>query len=489
MIKVLARAEAYAFIAELTGHCVMKNASDITASGGAQNASDITASGRVQNASDITASRGTPVSPSATSNDTGTLGTAHSGKPTAETDLAQLAIENSVRDIISAVRRKGDAGVFEIASKLGDAAPFRLSAEAIKTAVAETNSATKNTLEIAAGRIRNFGKAIVDSVSPVSVDCGDFQTGVDYRPVRRVACYVPAGRYPLPSTALMTAVTARVAGVDQVVIVSPQLKKEIIVAGTMAGVTEFYQIGGAQAVAAMTFGTETIEAVDMIVGPGNAYVTEAKRQLQGTVGIDMLAGPSEICVIADDTANPEWLSLDLLSQAEHDPDARSYLLTTSKIIAEKVAELIQKDVKKLNLPDFLKESLGASAILVLNSIEDCINAANQIAPEHLLLAVEKPDEIKPKLTSYGALFMGHGCTVAFGDYMAGPNHTLPTNRSAKFQGCLSPLTFLRPQSWIRVATTAQTLANETADFANIEGLTAHAAAASARTKQATAASQ
>lgn len=448
MIKVIAETDAYTFIADLTG------------------------SGRD------------------TTSDTSSSNTANcrTSQPLFETESAQIALEKSVRDIISTVRRKGDAGVLEIAAKLGDAAPFRLSAEAVSSALNETDAATKSTLEIAAGRIRNFGKAIVDSVTPVTVDCGDFQTGIDYRPVRRVACYVPAGRYPLPSTALMTAVTARVAGVQEVVIVSPQLKKEIIVAGTMAGVTEFYQIGGAQAVAAMTFGTETIQAVDMIVGPGNAYVTEAKRQLQGTVGIDMLAGPSEICVIADDSANPEWLSLDLLSQAEHDPDARSYLLTTNLDIAKKVAELVQRDVKKLNLPEFLKESLGASAILVLDSMDDCVTAANQIAPEHLLLAVQNPDAIKPALTSYGALFMGHGCTVAFGDYMAGPNHTLPTNRSAKFQGCLSPLTFLRPQSWIKVATSANGLANETADFANIEGLTAHAAAASARTKQPTAAS-
>jgi histidinol dehydrogenase len=391
-------------------------------------------------------------------------------------------IEKSVAEIIDLVKRKGDNGIVEIAKKLGDTIPssLRLPVSAIESALAGTSEATTKTLEIAASRIRNFGQAIVDNIKAVTVDCGEFQTGIDYKPVRRVACYVPAGRYPLPSTALMTAITAQVAGVEEIVIISPQLKNEIIAAGTIAGVTEFYQIGGAQAVAAMTFGTDSIKPVDMIVGPGNAYVTEAKRQLQGTIGIDMLAGPSEICVIADETANPEWLSLDLLSQAEHDPDARAYLLTTSIDLAKRVAELVEQDVRKLGLPDFLSQSLGSSAIFVLNTIADCCAAANQIAPEHLLLAVRDPDAIKSNLTSYGALFMGHGCTVAFGDYMAGPNHTLPTNRSAKFQGCLSPLTFLRPQSWIRVKTKAPALASETADFANIEGLTAHAAAASAR---------
>lgn len=425
-------------------------------------------------------------------------------------------LEASVREIINTIRERGDAGVLSVARRLGDLVPnygadngsstttgsslntddgftttgganstletnpFRLPEDRIAAALETTDKSVLSTLELAAKRIRTFAQAIVDSITPVSVDCGDFQTGIDYRPVRRAACYVPAGRYPLPSTALMTAVTAQVAGVEEIVIVSPQLRNEIIAAGTMAGVNEFYQIGGAQAVAAMTFGTETIQPVDMIVGPGNAYVTEAKRQLQGAVGIDMLAGPSEICIIADDSANPEWLSLDLLSQAEHDPDARAYLLTTSAGIADQVSKLITLDVKKLGLPEFLRESLAASAIVVLNSIDDCCAAANQIAPEHLLLAVDQPDLLKSNVTSYGALFMGRGCTVAFGDYMAGPNHTLPTNRSAKFQGCLSPLTFLRPQSWIKVSNKAPGLAAETASFANIEGLTAHAAAASAR---------
>lgn len=396
------------------------------------------------------------------------------------------AMQKSVEEIISLVRRSGDRGVLETAIRLKDVAAtrndeqFRLSDSDIEAAVMRLDPGSKKTLDIAAGRIREFGQAVVDSLKRVEVDCGDFQTGIEYRPVRRVACYVPAGRYPLPSTALMTAATAAVAGVQQIVIVSPKLSDEIIYAGTIAGACQFYQIGGAQAVAAMAFGTETIEPVDMIVGPGNAYVTEAKRQLQGIVGIDMLAGPSEICVIADQKANPDWLSLDLLSQAEHDPDSRAYLLTSSPELGKKVAEQIAIDVERLSLPDFLRESLPSSAILILASMDDCCEAADRIAPEHLLLAVENPDSLKEKLTSYGALFMGYGCTVAFGDYMAGPNHTLPTNRSARFQGCLSPLTFLRAQSWIKVKTQAPGLAAETAHFARLEGLCAHAAAAMAR---------
>jgi histidinol dehydrogenase len=421
-------------------------------------------------------------------------GAAESAK-LAENESAKQRVENVVKEFIQLVRTKGDQGILEIAVKLKDVAAdkvvasgeggsqtnrFQLTEEAIARAVEQVDLSTRKTIELAASRIREFGSAVVSSIKSVEVDCGEFQTGIDHRPVRRVACYVPAGRYPLPSTALMTAVTAQVAGVEEIIIVSPRLEAEIIYAGTIAGVREFYEIGGAQAVAAVAFGTDTIQPVDMVVGPGNAYVTEAKRQLQGVIGIDMLAGPSEICVIADENANPEWLSLDLLSQAEHDPDARAYLLTTNLKLANEVAMRIVGDVNRLGLPDFLSESLAGSAIIVLDSIEDCCNAANKIAPEHLLLAVRNPEGLKDKLTNYGSLFLGYGCTVAFGDYMAGPNHTLPTNRSAKFQGCLSPLTFLRAQSWIRVKTQAPALALNTADFADIEGLTAHAAAARIR---------
>ena len=419
-------------------------------------------------------------------------GNAEASAPS-DAQSTQQKVEAVVKEFIEIVRTKGDQGIVEIALKLKDIVDsddgieqqsttnrFALSEEAIAAAVAKVDKASRETIELAASRIREFGSAVVKSIKSVEVDCGEFQTGIEHRPVRRVACYVPAGRYPLPSTALMTAVTAQVAGVEEIVIISPRLEKEIIYAGTIAGVKEFYEIGGAQAVAAMAFGTNTIKPADMVVGPGNAYVTEAKRQLQGIIGIDMLAGPSEICVIADSGANPEWLSLDLLSQAEHDPDARAYLLTTDKTLAIKVAKQIVDDVKRLELPEFLSISLAGSAIIVLDSIEDCCAAADKIAPEHLLLAVRNPEELKTRLTNYGALFLGYGCTVAFGDYMAGPNHTLPTNRSAKFQGCLSPLTFLRAQSWIRVKTQAPSLAVNTADFANIEGLTAHAAAATAR---------
>ncbi|MGD9683775.1 MAG: histidinol dehydrogenase [Candidatus Obscuribacterales bacterium] len=391
-------------------------------------------------------------------------------------------IESSVRAIIELVRKDGDSALKELASLYGDPewTSARLSSQEIDTAIGRVGPEAKAIIETAASRIRAFAEAITESIAPVRLEYADFQVGIDYRPVRRVACYVPAGRYPLPSTALMTAITAQVAGVEEICIFCPALEPEIVFAGSLAGVTEFYQTGGAQAVAAAALGTGTVRPVDMIVGPGNAYVTEAKRQLQGVVGIDMLAGPSEICAIADDGVDPDWAALDLLSQAEHAPDALAYLLTPSASLASSVAAALSEKVGSLAMPDFIEDSIGRSAIVVLDSLERCCELANLIAPEHLLLLVEKPDDLAPDLDNYGALFKGYGSTVAFGDYMAGPNHTLPTGQTARFQGCLSPLTFLRPQSFVSVPANAPGLAGETAAFAAIEGLVAHREASAAR---------
>jgi histidinol dehydrogenase len=389
----------------------------------------------------------------------------------------------TVSEIIATVGSDGDAGLNAIAMRLGDKAPQKviLDAAAIASLEGRLPAETKAVLTAAAANIRRFGQAVVSAFTNVSLDFGEYSAGFEMRPVRRAACYIPGGRYPLPSTALMTAITASVAGVQNICIVSPKLCDEILYAGTLAGVSEFHQIGGAQAVAAMALGTETIEAADLIVGPGNAYVTEAKRQLFGKVGIDMLAGPSEVAIIADSGAKPKWLALDLLAQAEHDPDSRVYLLTDCKQIAQDVAALMPGLIKTLaGLPDYIGSVLAASAIIVLPSLSDCARVSDLIAPEHLELQVAAALDIKKLVTNYGALFMGYTATVPFGDYVAGPNHTLPTNRSARFAGGLSPLTFMRGQSWLDVKDGAVGLASTTAAFAAIEGLLAHEAAARAR---------
>ncbi|MHC4662042.1 MAG: histidinol dehydrogenase [Planctomycetota bacterium] len=391
-------------------------------------------------------------------------------------------ISGTVGDIISAVRKHGDAALREFAEKFGDAVPdtLRLSDDKIEAAVNRVPEEARKVIIEAEKNIRRFAEEVMDSINPVSLDFGGWTAGLDFRPVESAGCYVPGGRYPLPSTALMTAVTAQVAGVRKISITSPGMRDEIVFAGRLAGVKDFYNIGGAQAIAALAFGTVSIDAVDMIVGPGNAYVTEAKRRLQGTVGIDMLAGPSEVAIIADKKANPEWVALDMLAQAEHDPDAKAWLITDSKELGESVAGKLKKLSQEMELPEFLSNDYSGLSILVFDSIGECVKASEFMAPEHLQLAVSDLEPPKPKLRNYGALFMGYSATVPFGDYTAGPNHTLPTGRTARFAGGLTPLTFLRPQSWIAVEGGAEKLSRNTASFAEIEGLKAHAAAARAR---------
>lgn len=397
-----------------------------------------------------------------------------------EDDERTAKLEETVRTILAQVRTGGDAAIADLARQFGDKPPRAIDCDASMLGSFKLSKDTKGVLRSAAERIQRFAEQVMELAKPVTLLCDEYSIGFDFKPVRRAACYIPAGRYPLPSTALMTAVTAKVAGVKEVVIFSPSFCDEILYAGALAGVDRFYEIGGAQAVAAAAFGTETIEPVDIIVGPGNAYVTEAKRQVFGTIGIDMLAGPSEICVIADGGSNAKWVALDLLSQAEHDPNARAYLLTDDEAIAQAVAREVDAAFERLKLPDFVKQSLQKSAILKLKDIDSCVEAANRIAPEHLHLHVANPESLKEDLTNYGALFMGYNATVPYGDYMAGPNHTLPTNRAARFSGGLNPFVFLRGQSWLKVDRPARKLSQLTASFAQLEGLTAHQAAAAAR---------
>lgn len=392
------------------------------------------------------------------------------------------ALSSRVSSIIAAVRAGGDQALEQIALELKDRPPRRicLGAAAVAELKERLSPSTREVLEAAAGNISRFAAAIMESLKPVSVDYGAYQAGFDFAPVARAACYVPGGRYPLPSTALMTSLTARVAGVKDICIVSPLLCDEVLYAGYLAGVEEFFELGGAQAIAALALGTASIPAADVIVGPGNAYVTEAKRQLFGQVGLDTLAGPSEVVIIADGTARPDWVALDLLAQAEHDPDARVYLFTDDAGLAWAVNKALAASLGDLKLPDFVAGVLAESAIVVLDSLGCCARLSNIVAPEHLELHVCEPDLLKCQLSNYGALFMGCYASVPFGDYMAGPNHTLPTNRAARYSGGLSPLTFLRGQSWLKIPEKAPELAAGTAAFAALEGLVAHRQAALAR---------
>ncbi len=392
-------------------------------------------------------------------------------------------IYETVKNIIEQVRDGGDAALCQFCEEFGDPIldGFILSPAQVQTAVEQVPTETRELLHRAAQNIRMFGEAIMRSVQPSRLTHDGFSVGLDWRPVERVACYAPGGRYPLPSTALMTAITAQVAGVPEICIVSPDLQPATVYAGILAGVTQFYSLGGAQAVAALAYGTASISTVDMLVGPGNAYVTEAKRQLQGIIGIDMLAGPSEVAIIADAQAKPEWVALDLLAQAEHDPNARAYLLTDSPSLAEQTQQALQAMIRQHpNLPAYLRESADWGSIFVLRSIPHCIDSVNTLAPEHLELLVVDPLSLKESLKHYGTLFMGYHTPVPVGDYMAGPNHTLPTGRTARFSGALNPMTFLRPQGWIHTSAETTSLLADTRNFAQLEGLTAHALSAGCR---------
>jgi histidinol dehydrogenase len=390
-------------------------------------------------------------------------------------------VTKTVAEIINKVKKDGDKALIELSKKFGEEpGTIKLSEEEVKSAINNISAPSKSILEKAAKNIESYADAVIKNIRSFTLEREGWSVGIDYKPVESVGCYVPGGRYPLPSTALMTAITAKIAGVEKISITSPKIQNEIVFAGKLAGVDTFYKLGGAQAVAALALGTKTVKATDMIVGPGNIYVTEAKKQLQGIVGIDMLAGPSEVLIIADKNSNPEWIALDLMAQLEHDPEANGSVLTDDAKIAETIKNEVEKITKEKDLPNFIKDSISKQVILVFENLESCAEASDTLAPEHLVLHIENPGSLRKKLKHYGALFMGRGATVPFGDYMAGPNHTLPTGKTARYKGGLTPLTFLRPQSWFEWREGSRELAENTALFAEMEGLKMHALAAKSR---------
>jgi histidinol dehydrogenase len=402
-------------------------------------------------------------------------------------DSSQQTRGKAVEAIIRQVRQQGDSAIYELAQRFGDSLQptdaMALSAERWQEACERVSPRHRETLELAARNIRQFAQAWVEALPKtltVPFEAG-YQAGYRFQAVEAVACYVPGGRYPLASTALMTALPARVAGVAKVYVCCPNPSDEVLLAAKLAGADAVFTIGGAQAIAAFAYGTESIPAVDMIVGPGNAYVAEAKRQLQGQVGIDMLAGPSEVVVVADASANPEWVAADLLAQAEHDPDARGILLTLAPELVVPVKEALERLAKDWRLPDYvLEQALPNSAIVTCASFEEALMLSDALAPEHLQLHLGNAASVAQRFQHFGTLFIGPDAPVPYGDYLAGPNHTLPTQRNARFSGGLSPLTFLQVRQWLEVAKPNAVLSRHTQTFAELEGLTAHAQAARLR---------
>jgi len=400
------------------------------------------------------------------------------------------AIERTVGEIIARVRAEGDAAVLDYTRRFdrieaGSVAELELPRARLAQALESLPVAQRSALESAARRVTAYHeRQRQESWSFTEAD--GTRLGQKITPLDRVGLYVPGGKAAYPSSVLMNALPAKVAGVGELVMVVPTPRGEqnalVLAAACLAGVDRVFTIGGAQAVAALAWGTQTIPQVDKIVGPGNAYVAAAKRRVFGTVGIDMVAGPSEVLVIADASANPDWVAVDLFAQAEHDELAQSILLCPDAAFIDRVADSIARLLPTMPRREVISASLaGRGALIRVADLDEACAIANRIAPEHLELAVDDPAPLVEKIRHAGAIFIGHFASESLGDYCAGPNHVLPTSGSARFSSPLGVYDFQKRSSLIEVsAAGARDLGPIAATLAHGEGLTAHANAAEFR---------
>lgn len=396
---------------------------------------------------------------------------------------SETSVMESVREIIKDVKERGDEAVKEYTKKFDnlDINKFELTEEDRKKAYGKVDKETIEALKFAASNIKKFAQNQLDSLKSFETNNNGITLGQKIIPLERVGCYVPGGRYPLPSTALMTVIPAKVAGVREVIICSPKISPITIVAADIAGADRIFNVGGVQAIAALAYGTETIPQVDKIVGPGNQYVSAAKKEVYGIVGIDLIAGPSEVLIIADELGNPDFIAADLLAQAEHDPSSRAELITTSEELAKKVDEKLNIQLSKLKTKDIAEQSINNGAIIIVENLDEAIDIANKRAPEHLEIQIKEPELITDKLKNYGSLFIGEYSAEVFGDYCSGPNHTLPTNGSARYTGGLSVKDFIKILTYQKITKEAsRELIKIASKLAEVEGLDAHKNAADIR---------
>ena len=393
-------------------------------------------------------------------------------------------VEQAVRAIIAEVKARGDAAVLDYTRRFDrldaeDMAALKVSRDEIDRAEGSCSREILAALDLAASRIESFHRLQVPEDLELTDQSG-VRLGMRWRPIDAVGLYVPGGTASYPSSVLMNALPAKVAGVERRVMVVPApdgaLNPLVLAAAKRAGVTEIYRIGGAQAVAALAYGTETIRAVDKIVGPGNAYVAAAKRQLFGTVGIDSVAGPSEILVVADRDNDPAWIAADLLSQAEHDTAAQAILITDDGAFADAVVEAVERHLKTLPRTAIARESWDRhGAVILVRSLEDAPALVDRIAAEHVELAVAAPDALAARIRHAGAIFLGRHTPEAIGDYVAGPNHVLPTARTARFSSGLSVYDFVKRTTMVACDGAALAEIGPAAiALAEAEGLGAHA---------------
>lgn len=395
-------------------------------------------------------------------------------------------VDAAVAAIVEAVRVEGLPAVLRFAEQFDRAslteATLRVTADEIEAGAAACPQAVRDAIDFAAARIRTY-HARQRPADAHWVDETGTELGWRWTPLEAVGIYVPGGRAAYPSTVLMNAVPAQVAGVDRIAMVTPpgKLQPAVLAAAKAAGVSEIWRLGGAHAVAALAYGAGSIAPVDKIVGPGNAFVTAAKRRLYGVVGIDALAGPSEIVVVADGANNPDWIAADLLSQAEHDPAAQSILITDDGTFADAVCAAIEAQLKTLATGEDAAASWRDYGAVILCPLQDSPRLVDRIAPEHVEFAVEQPQALSDRVRHAGAIFLGRHAPEAIGDYVAGSNHVLPTSRAARFSSGLSIYDFLKRTSLIRCDASAfAKLAGATIALAEAEGLPAHARSAAIR---------
>jgi histidinol dehydrogenase len=402
----------------------------------------------------------------------------------ASTEFYDNSLEPEVKQIVDEVRGGGDAALFGFTLKFDRVklSSLEVTKEQIKDAYRQVDEELISALKLAADRIGSFHQKQKDSLFKESA-------GQLVRPLERVGVYAPGGTAAYPSTVLMTAVPAKIAGVGEVILTTPpcpdgMVSPATLVAADIAGVDRVFSIGGAQAIAALAFGTESVPAVDKICGPGNIFVVLAKKLVYGVVDIDGLPGPSEVVIIADDTANPAYCAADLLAQAEHDPLASAILITISKRLADAVNEEVEKQLKGLKRQSIAAESLlKQGAIAVVADIDEAIKLANLYAPEHLCLMVKGADALVERLVNAGCIVIGESATVVLGDYIFGPSHVLPTGATARFGSPLNVLDFVKLTSLLNIDKAAlKKLGKAAATIARAEGLEAHARAVEKRLK-------
>ncbi len=406
-------------------------------------------------------------------------------------ETSATGVEDIVADIIKDVRENGDAALYKYCEKFDKAklSSLEVTAEEIEEAMAEVEPEFIEIIKEAADNITLYHKNQLQKGFEIKKENG-IVLGQKVLPVKRAGLYVPGGTAAYPSTVLMDCIPAKIAGVKELCITTPpnsqgKVNPVILAAAKIAGADRIFKVGGAQAIAALAYGTETIPKVDKIVGPGNVFVAEAKRQVYGLVSIDMIAGPSEILVIADSTCNPEFVAADLLSQAEHDKLASAVLVTDSSELAQAVQAELERQVALLPREEIARTSIDNNGkIIIVDSIEQAIEISNEIAPEHLEVCVDEPFKYLDAIENAGSIFLGKMCPEALGDYFSGTNHTLPTSGTAKFSSPLSVDDFVKKSAYSYYTPEAlEKVADKVAFFAEKEGLSAHARSATVRFKK------